>query len=446
MNDVLALPMTAFTKEEEYIYDESPEISVGEQRGWTEKLLTIFPAFRNRNYQLYFSGQFVSLIGTWIQIVAQGWLVLKLTNSAFLIGLVAAVATLPTLLFSLFGGVIVDRFPKRKIIIFTQTSSMVLAFTLGILTLLKVINVWEIALLAFLLGVVNAIDAPARQSFVVEMVGKEDLPSAISLNSAIFNGARVIGPSIAGLLIALIGTGGAFIANGISYIAVIIALFAMRITSTVHDTHPNPFRAIHEGVIYVFSHPIIRTLLIFTGITSVFGWSYTTIMPVIAQNTFHLDATGLGYMYAVSGLGALLATVLISAFSKRVNALFFILGGNTLFALSIILFTFTSNLFAALFFLFLSGLGLLLQFSMMNTTIQSLVEDKYRGRVMSIYILMFLGLSPLGNLQIGFLSDYLGTGTAIQIGALVTFLFGMLVFLNRNRVRQAYEEYKGDDS
>ncbi len=236
--------MKEFTRDEKYIIDESQEISVGEVSGWFQKITSFFPALRNKNYQLYFMGQLVSLIGTWLQIVAQGWLVLELTNSVFLIGLVAAVSTLPTLLFSLFGGVIVDRFNKQKIITFTQTASMLLALVLGLLTVFKIINVWQIMILAFLLGVVNAVDMPARQAFVVEMVGKSDLASAIALNSGIFNGARVIGPSIAGILIGLVGTGGAFILNAASYLAVILALFYIKAKAIVHKNHPHPMLAI----------------------------------------------------------------------------------------------------------------------------------------------------------------------------------------------------------
>ncbi|MBI2330190.1 MFS transporter [Candidatus Daviesbacteria bacterium] len=396
-----------------------------------KKVFAVFPALQGRNYRLYFIGQLISMTGTWLQVVAQGWLVLKLTNSAFLIGLVAAVAALPTLFFSLFGGVVVDRFPKRKILIFTQGSSMVLAFILGLLAIFNIITLWEIMLLAFLLGLVTALDAPARQAFAVEMVGKQDLHSAISLNAGIFNGARVIGPSIAGFLIAIVGVGGAFIINGLSYIAVIIALLLMKVGSVTYQTHPNPLLAIKEGISYSLKHPIIRLFLIFTAVSSVFGWSYTTIMPYIAEHTFGLDAAGLGYLYAASGIGALAATFVVSGFAKKVNSLVFIVGGNTLFALGAILFSLTSNFYPALVFLFISGFGLLLQFAMMNTVIQSVVEDKYRGRVLSIYTLMFFGFAPLGNLQIGFFAEHFGTSFAIQLGAIITFLFGVLVYLNR---------------
>lgn len=433
--------MKEFTREERYIIDESQEISVGEVPDWFRKLTSFFPALRNKNYRLYFMGQLVSLIGTWLQIVAQGWLVLELTNSVLLIGLVAAVSTLPTLLFSLFGGVIVDRFNKQKIIIFTQSASMILALILGLLTVFKIINVWQIMTLAFLLGVVNAVDMPARQAFVVEMVGKPDLASAIALNSGIFNGARVIGPSIAGILIGLVGTGGAFILNGASYLAVILALFYIKARAVIHKSHPHPLLAIKDGISYSYGHPKIFSLLALTSAVAVFGWSYTTVLPVIAKQTFHLDATGLGYLYAAAGLGAILATILVSAYANKVNPILFIVGGNTLFAIAIFAFTMTSNLFLAYIFLFFAGLGILSEFATINTTIQHLVEDRFRGRVMSIYSLVFVGLFPLGNFQIGFLGEHFGVLNAIRVGAVIVLLAGAAKFATRGRVEDKHKRY-----
>ena len=433
--------MVELSKEEEYILDESSEISVGE-KPFIGKIADIFPALKNKNYRYFFLGGLVSLIGTWLQIVAEGWLVLKLTNSPFLIGLVAAAATVPTLLFSLFGGVIVDRYPKKKILIFTQTASMILALIYGVLTVLGLINISEIITLAFLLGTVTALDMPARQAFNVELVGKEDLSSAISLGAGAFNAARVIGPSIAGIIIAVWGSGGAFILNGLSYIAVIIALFAMDVVSVAHPSGVHPLRAIKEGVSYSAKHPVIRTLLIYAGIISIFGWSYTTLMPYIAEHTFHLGATGLGYMYAATGLGALVSTVLVSYYSKKVSSTIFIVGGNLIFSIAIILFSFTNNVIIALPFLFFAGVGLLSTFSVMNTTIQHLVEDQYRGRVMSIYTIMFLGMAPLGNLEVGFVSEHLGTLVAIRIGVIITLVFAAIVYLLRKRIAVSYQEYK----
>ncbi len=395
----------------------------------------LFPALSNNNYQLYFWGQLISLIGTWLQIIAEGWLVFKLTNSAFLVGVIAAAGTLPTLLFSLFGGVLVDKFPKKNILLLTQFGSMILAFTLGILTVLNIINVIQIGILAFLLGVLNAIDIPARQAFVPEIVSRPQLSSAIALNSGIFNAARVIGPGVAGALIALVGIGGAFLVNGVSYIAVIAALLLMKAKDIVYPNDQHPIEAIKQGLKYSFNHPVISTLLIFVGVVSVFGWSHAIVLPVIAQNTFHTDATGLGYLYMASGAGALLATFVVSLLANKFSPVIFIIGGNTVFSLSLLLFTFTSNFFMALVFLFFSGLGLLTQYAMMNTTVQHTVSDEVRGRVMSIYVLMFLGLAPLGSLQIGWLSEHFGTAFAIRVGAVIVFLFGILVLWRRRCLR-----------
>lgn len=403
--------------------------------------LNAFPAFRSRNYKLYFSGQLISLIGTWLQIVAMGWLVLKMTNSAFLIGLITALGSLPSLFFTLFGGVLIDRFPKKKILFITQGAAMVLAFILGILTVFKLINIWEIGVIAFLLGTVAAIDIPARQAFVSELVTKEQLSSAIALNSATFNAARVIGPGIAGLLIAWIGTGGAFLINAFSYIAVITALILIRTENETVEMKTGTLTAIKEGLAYSFSHPVIRLLIIFTAVSSVFGWSYSTVMPLIAEKEFHLDASGLGYMYTAGGFGALMATLLIGIFSKKISSVYFILGGNSLFSLSIIFFSYTTNLMTALILLFFAGFGLLSQFAMINTTIQRLVKSEFRGRVLSIYIFMFMGLTPLGNFEVGLLSEQMGTGFAIRFGAFIVFLFGILVYFYRGRLRRDFIDY-----
>lgn len=423
-------------------YQEAEEISIGEKVGWTGKLFRAFPAFQSKNYQYYFWGQLISLIGTWLQIVAEGWLVLQLTNSPFLIGLVSALALVPSLLFSLFGGVIVDRFPKKHILLVTQYSAMILALLYGLLTVFHVITIWEIMVLAFLLGVVNAIDIPARQSFVVEMVGKEGIASAVAINAGVFNAARVVGPAVAGLLIAVVGSGGAFIINGISYGAAIFALYKMHVQNTSSQVHNNPFVAIKEGISYAFAHPIIRTLLLFTGIVSIFGWSYSAIMPFIAKNNFHLDAAGLGYLYAISGLGALGGTFIISAFSKKFSQTVFIIGGSTLFALGMFAFTLVHTAPLAGALLFIAGIGLITQFATINTTMQHLVEDHMRGRVMSLYALSFLGLSPFGNFEIGFLSEHVGPSRAIEINISVVFVFIIYLYFSRNKIREKHKEYK----
>jgi len=427
--------------EEKYIINQSPEIAVGENDIWARRFKT-FPALQSRNYRIYFFGQAFSLIGTWLQIVAQGWLVLQLTSSPYLIGLVAALATAPSMLFSLFGGVVVDRFPKKKIMYATQSANMVLALLLGVLTHMELATVPVIGTIAFLMGTVNAVDAPARQALVPELVGKQRLASAIALNSGIFNAARVIGPGLAGLLIAWVGIGGAFITNGLSYIAVLVALYFVNIYDQPAARALRPIAAIKEGIAYSASHPVIRVLLLFVGMLSIFGWSYTTIMPVIARETYGLDAQGLGYLYSATGIGALLATYLVGRFGGRVPPLIFIIGGNTLFALSLFLFSLTTHFGLALVLLFLIGLGLLSQTSMTNTLVQGMVKQEFRGRVMSIYILMFLGMAPIGNFEIGYLTEHIGIANAFAINAAVVLLFGAIIFFNRRRIIAKYRAYK----
>jgi MFS family permease len=417
------------------IESESPELSVGENVGWWDHVKNAFPAFNSRNYQLYFAGQLVSLVGTWLQIVAEGWLVFQLTGSAFYVGLDAAAATVPSLFLSLIGGLIVDRYPKKIIIMCTQSASMILAFTLGVLAVTHVVTVWEIIVLAFGLGIVNAIDSPARQAYVTELIdNKGSLASAIALNSGVFNAARVIGPSIAGLLIAAVGTGMAFILNGVSYIAVIIALHFITTPLTIAHIHANPVTAIKDGLRYAYNHTVIRTLIILAGVVSIFGWSYSTLMPVIATRTFHVTAAGLGYMYAAAGLGALTGTIIISAFSRKINRINFILTGTMVFATALILFTFVSNVPIALVLLFAIGTGLVSQFAMINTVIQHEVEDSMRGRVLSLYTFVFIGLSPLGSLGIGWAAERFGSQLSMRVSAAVVLMLGVYLFVNRRRI------------
>ena len=430
-----------YTDETTYITSGSSEISVGESM-YLEKIFSFFPALQNKNFQLYFSGQLVSLVGTWLQVVAEAYLVYTLTHSAFWVGLVSALALVPTLFFSLFGGVIVDRFPKKYILLFTQSSAMFLAVVYGILALVG-INVIEISVLALLLGMVTALDTPARQAFVAEILTPEQRASGIALNSGAFNAARVIGPAFAGFLIALVKPGGAFLLNGLSYIAVLIALIAMQVNLTVSKKQLHPIAAIKEGLSYSFSHPVMRTLLIFTGIVSIFGWSYSTLMPVLADKIFHVGPSGLGYLYAAAGMGALIAAFFVSGFAKKVSPMLFIIGGSIIFSLGVFLFTFMQNFEVALVCLFFGGFGLLANFAMLNTTIQNLVTDEVRGRVMSIYALMFLGLSPLGNFEIGWLSDKIGAENGIRVSIIIVFLFSLFLAMQWRKINHEYHHYIG---
>ncbi|RJQ26786.1 MFS transporter [Candidatus Parcubacteria bacterium] len=405
-----------------------------------DKILLAFPAFKYKNYRLYFTGQLVSLIGVWLQIVALGWLVLKLTNSALLVGISSALSTLPVLFFVLFGGVLVDRFHKKTVLFLTQAAAMILALTLGILTITNLINIQLVFILAFLTGIINALDSPTRQAFVIQLVGREDLRSAVALNSGTFNGARIIGPAIAGFIIAGFGLGMAFILNALTFLAIIIALIFIKSNEILPLTHPHPIKAIKEGIVYSFTHPIIRILLILTAITSIFGWSYSIIMPVIAQDVFQSGAKELGYLYSATGVGALLGTILLSTISKKIQPLNLIIYGNFIVFVSLVVFSFMNNLLLSLIPLFFAGLGIIMQVSTINSTIQELVANKIRGRVMSLYVLMFMGMFPVGSLQIGFLAEHLGALNAVRIGAFILLLSGLYIFIKRDKIQKEYEE------
>ena len=422
------------TEPENIMLEESQELTAESTR-WTEKILKAFPAFSSRNYQLYFLGQFISMIGTWLQIVAEGWLVFQLTHSAFYVGLDAAAATVPSLFLSLFGGVIVDRFPKRKILFVTQSASMILAFVLGILVVTNTVTVGWVIFLAFLLGVVNAVNTPAQQSYVVELVGnKEHLASAIALGSGMFNAARAIGPTVAGLLIAYLGTGVAFMLNGASYLAIIVSLFYINTPKIVRHATGKPLEAIREGLRYTFAHETIRLILMIAAVASIFGWSYTTLMPVIATETFHVNAAGLGYMYAASGTGAFLGAMIISIYAKKISPAKFIIGGMAVFTSALFALTFAKLLWPAYLALFVVGFGLVMMFSVANSTLQHIVDDHMRGRVMSVYALVFLGLAPIGNIEIGYAAEKLGTAWAIRLSTAVVAMFGLYLYTKRHKL------------
>jgi MFS family permease len=402
-----------------------------------QKILKLFPAFRHRNYRYYFLGQLVSMMGTWLQAVAQGWLVWQLTNSAYMVGVIAALGFLPTLLFGIFGGVMVDWFNRKKLIQATQLLSMILALTLGVLTILGFVNLWVVGLFAFLLGIVNAIDMPARQAFTIELVGQDHLPSAIALNMGTFNTARVIGPAIAGLLIAFFGTGPAFILNGLSFIGPLIALHRIKVQPTeITRTHNNPLLSIWNGMKYTFSHKYIRNLLLFSAITSIFGWSYATILPVIAQNVFHKDASGLGMLYSAAGVGAIVGTVFISYYHSKFQVDKLILGGSFTFIIAIALFSIVENFILALPLLFFAGLGLSVQMAMINSTIQFHVKHNLRGRVMGLYSLFFVGMQPIGSFQVGLLTEYYGPHFAIGYGAIIIVLAALIMFFTLPKLHQ----------
>lgn len=395
-----------------------------------QKILSVFPALKYKNYRLYFFSQLISLIGTWLQIVAQSWLVLELTNSAFWVGTVSAIGFLPVLLFALIGGVIVDRFQTKSILIFTNILAMLLALTLGTLALFGILNLWILCILAFLLGIVNALDMPARQSFTIELVEKHHLPSAISLNMGMFNSSRVIGPALAGLLIQKFGNGGAFILNGLSFIAPVIALTLMKVHTILPTEHPNPFESIKQGIKYTASHKLIRSIILFAAVFSIFGFSYNTILPVVVKDIFHRDASGLSAFYTAAGLGALTGVVLITFATKKFSELQLILFGSIICSLSLFAFSLTNNFTIALATLYINGAAMTFPFAMLMSTLQHHVDNNVRGRVMSIFTLAFLGMQPLGSFQIGTVAEHFTPALAFQINSVVVLLAAIMLYLS----------------
>jgi MFS family permease len=377
-------------------------------------------ALRHRNFQLFFSGQLISLIGTWMQSVAQSWLVYRLTGSALLLGSVGFASQIPVFLFAPLGGIAADRFKRRRIVIGTQVAAMLLAFVLAVLTLSGRIQVWHVFMLASLLGIVNAFDIPGRQSFLVDMVGKEDLMNAIALNSSMFNGARVIGPAIAGILVAKIGEGWCFLGNAVSYIAVIIGLLMMRVHSPSRAFKASPFEHMMEGFRFVEKTAPIRALLLLLGIVSLVGMPYVVLMPIFADQILHGGARGLGILMGATGVGALFGALTL-AFREGVKGL-----GRWVawccagFGASLVIFSLSHKFWVSVILLLPVGYTMMLQMACSNTLIQVMVPDALRGRVMAVYSMMFMGMAPIGALLGGALAEHLGAPLTVAIGGMAS--------------------------
>ena len=401
-----------------------------------------FPALKYKNYRLYFFGQLISFSGSWLQGIAFGWLVYQLTQSAFWLGAVSAISAFPVLALSLYGGFLVDNFDRKKLLFITQSAALICAFILGLLTITKLITLPILLVLTLLSGIANAIDNPVTQAFVVDVVGKDDLPSAVGLNSTIFNAGRVLGPAAGGFLIALVGIGNIFLINAASFLAILISLYFIKVNCPrLPKSKVKSVTAIKQGLVYSYSHPVISMLLLTAGIGSIFCFSQATIMPMLAARIFQQGSSGLGSLLSSMGLGALLASVFISSQSKRISSIWIIISGNVLFILSMLTFSFVSDLRLAMICLFIAGLGLTLQFSTVYSTIQRLVAEEYRGRVSSLYVMLFVGFSPLGNLFIGTTAGWYGPMSAIRISSLATLLYGVFILLNLPRVKKKYLNY-----
>lgn len=403
------------------------------------RMPSMLRAMRHRNYRLYFSGQLISLVGTWMQNVAQGWLILQMTDSPLLLGMVSAAASLPVIALSLMGGSIADRVPKRTLLVCTQSGAMILAFILAILTLTHTVQVWHILVLATLLGVVNAFDGPARQAFTVEIVGREDLLNAIALNSSIFNSARIIGPAIAGMVVALIGEGPAFLVNGISFIAVIAGLLAMRLprfTPTAGKKKGNGGH-LREGLAYIWRERTVLRLLFVAGSLSLFGLIYVPLLPVFARDVLHVGASGFGLLATAGGVGALVAALSLAQFSDKIPRGKVMTATMFLFPLFVIGFTFMQSIYSAMILLALVGLTSVTTNALVNTLIQIIVPDELRGRVMSVFMFLMRGLSPLGGLAAGGLAQLTGNAPeVVAISAGIAWLCAITITITSPQLRR----------
>ena len=402
------------------------------------------PALSSRNYRLFFAGQGISLIGTWMTQLATVWLVYKLTNSALLLGVVGFTSQIPSFILSPLGGVLVDRWNTHRILVITQILAMIQSLALAVLALTGIINIWHIILLSLFQGFINAFDAPARQTFVKEMVEKpSDLASAIALNSSLFNGGRLIGPAIAGVIIARVGSAYCFLIDGLSYIAVIAALLAMRLKpKKIAVVTGNPLERIKEGFVYAFGFPPIRSILLLIALFSLTSMPYVTLVPVFATEILHGDAHTLGFLMAGSGVGALAGGIYLSTRQTVVGLGKVIAFAPALCGIGIIGFALSRVLWFSLLMTLLIGLGSILFISSSNTVIQTIVEDDKRGRVMSLFTMAFLGVVPFGNLLAGSLAERIGAPNTLIIGGsfciLGSFLFAKQLPTLRRLVRPIY--------
>lgn len=388
-----------------------------------------FAALRYRNFKLWFWGQMTSLFGSWMQITAQGFLIYELTKSPIYLGLLGFANGVPTWLFMLYAGVVADRVPRRRLLLVTQTCMMVLAFVLAALAFLHVVRPWHILLLSFGMGVANAFDAPARQAFVLEMVEPADLTNAIALNGAMFNTATAVGPAVAGVTYALFGPAWCFVINGVSFIAVIAALAAMRLKPFVaRDRVASVAKDLHEGIRFVLRHRTIRALIATIGVVSGFGLAFATLVPAWAVKVLGGDATTNGLLQSARGAGALLGALLIASLGRFEFRGRLLTLGTFAFPGLLIIFSLIHWLPLSLVTLFGVGVAQIFIFNLCNSLVQTQVPEGLRGRVMGIYSMVFFGIMPLGALWIGAVADRVSEPAAVFIGSSITLGYALLVW------------------
>lgn len=392
--------------------------------------LALFEVFRHRNYRVFFSGQIVSLMGGWVTMVAQGWLVYSLTNSPLMLGVVAFCSQVPVFFLSAFGGMIADRVDRRKLIIVTQALCMVQASMLAILTLTGVIAVWHIVVLALFKGVINAFDMPTRQAFTTDMVGKADLRNAIALNSVMFNIARILGPAVAGILVATVGEGICFAIDALSYGAVLTSLFLIRVAPRPQRVLAHPLQELKAGFIYAWHNRQIRQALMLIGVCSAFGASYIQMMPAFVRDVLGEGSRELGYLLGAIGAGALCGAYALARIHDHRLSTVPILSAAT-FGLALCLFAYAPTLPLAMIVSVPTAFSLMLLGGSTNTIIQTVAADHMRGRVVAFYTMGFLGMMPWGSLMLGWLGGLIGVGHAIAAGGAICVLAALFAYITR---------------
>ncbi|HEY0461296.1 MAG TPA: MFS transporter [Pyrinomonadaceae bacterium] len=405
------------------------------------RLPEMFRALKHRNYQYFFVGQLLSLIGTWMQSVAQAWLVYRLTGSTVLLGLISFSGQIPVFLLATVGGAIADKYNRQRILQITQTMAMILASILTILTLTETIQVWHIFVLAALLGLANAFDIPTRQAFIVDIVRRADLTNAIALNSSMFNGARIVGPAVAGILVATVGEGWCFGINALSYIAVLTGLFL--ITINAQKKVPLPGSAISnivEGFRFVAKTSPVRSLLLLLGMVSLMGSPYAVLMPIFADQILKGGASGLGILMGASGVGALAGALALAARKSLKGLGRWIAAASAGFGTCLILFSFSRSFWLSAAFLVPAGFAMMIQMAASNTLVQSMVPDNLRGRVMAVYSMMFMGMAPLGAMFAGTVATHIGAPYTVAIGGAVCIVAAVIFALNLDEFRSEARE------
>ena len=402
---------------------------------WVPRAAATFGALRYRNYRLWFFGQMISLAGTWMQSVAQGWLVYELAIQSdpqwarFALGAVPFLGSLPTLFLMIPAGVLADRLPKRTILLVTQTAMMLQALALAALTFLGLAQVWHVGLLALSLGIANSFDAPTRQSLAVEMVeDRRDLASAIAMNSLMFNVARILGPSLGGIVLATLGSSWCFFLNGVTFLAVIVALLLMRFPRGTRRLQAEPFfRQVGVGLRYIRGHVIVRTIILLVGFSSLFGFFHAILLPAFARDILRVGEAGLGWLQTAIGVGAVSGSLTVAVWGRSRYQGIILTIGSLVFPLATIVFALSRFFPLSLVGLFLAGFGFVAQNASSNTLVQSIVPDELRGRVMGVYTVMFFGTAPFCSLLAGALAQALDATWAIVIGSGLTLLFALVL-------------------